>query len=790
MAGGIIGNLMFAVGFKLNTKGLDEGNKKISTLTKGVVGLGAAGVAAMAGLGIAGIAAATEFERSMSDIQSATGMAADQMEATRDIAKNLYSQNFGEDWNDLGSAISTVQQVTGQTGNELESTTQSALLLRDAFGYEINESIKSVDTMMKQFGITSEQAYDLLAQGTQKGLNKSDELIDSANEYANQFKSLGFSAEEMFDVFAAGSAEGVFQLDKVGDAVKEFNIRSKDGSKASVEAFEMLGLNADTMMHTFAKGGPQAKEAFSQILQMISDVEDPVLKNQIGVSLLGTQFEDLEANVVAGMGRSTSQFNSTGEAMAELNKIKFEKPGEAFAMFGRQIETSILIPIGEKLLPYFNQFGQWMADHKPQIEAVGNAIGDGLGAALDWTGDAVAFVYDKFNEFIPKVLEFKDNGVAAFQDFTGAIEDNKGTIMTIASVITTILIPALVRSGIQGTIAGARMAGAFMLSKIQIAANAAIMTGQMIVAMVRYVAQGWLAVASITATVVAWTAQKVAMGISTVATWAFTAAQWALNAAFWANPITWIVAAIIAVIVAAIVIFKNWGAISSWLTERWQALKAGTVSIFQSIGNFIKNMFTGLVTAVKTKATAMWDGIKSIWDRITGFLSGINLFDIGRNIIEGMVNGIGSMANAVVDKVKDIGNSITDKIKGILGIHSPSRVMMEVGFFTGEGLAQGIEGTQDRVSAASADVTDEIVPGNTKKAALAPAKSLAPARAAASSGAPSGSFNFDIKIDLKADGASASVASDVGAEVKRQVQAILEETLRRMGLQAPEMEGA
>ncbi|OMF01229.1 phage tail tape measure protein [Paenibacillus amylolyticus] len=231
MAGGIIGNLMFAVGFKLNTRGLDEGNKKISTLTKGVVGLGAAGVAAMAGLGIAGLAAATEFERSMSDIQSATGMAADQMEATRDIAKNLYSQNFGEDWNDLGSAISTVQQVMGQTGNELESTTQSALLLRDAFGFEINESIKSVDTMMKQFGITSEQAYDLLAQGAQKGLNKSDELIDSANEYANQFKSLGFSADEMFDVFAAGSAEGVFQLDKVGKkALPTINRGIKRGS--------------------------------------------------------------------------------------------------------------------------------------------------------------------------------------------------------------------------------------------------------------------------------------------------------------------------------------------------------------------------------------------------------------------------------------------------------------------------------------------------------------------------------------------------------------------------------
>ncbi|OMF09556.1 hypothetical protein BK129_01490 [Paenibacillus amylolyticus] len=785
MAGGIIGNLMFAVGFKLNTRGLDEGNKKISTLTKGVVGLGAAGVAAMAGLGIAGIAAATEFERSMSDIQSATGMAADQMEATRDIAKNLYSQNFGEDWNDLGSAISTVQQVTGQTGDELENTTQSALLLRDAFGFEINESIKSVDTMMQQFGITSEQAYELLAQGAQKGLNKTDELLDSANEYANQFSALGFSAEEMFDVFESGKS--AFQLDKVGDAVKEFNIRSKDGSKASIEAFEMLGLNADTMMHTFAKGGPQAKSAFNQIIQMISDVEDPVLKNQIGVSLLGTQFEDLEAGVIESMGRATSQFDSTGDAMAELNKIKFDKPGEAFQMFGRQIETSILIPIGEKLLPYFNEFGQWMADHKPQIEAVGNAIGDGLGAALDWAGDAVAFVYDKFNEFIPKILEFKDQAVSTFQDFKKTLEDNQGTIGAVVGIITTLLLPAFVQTGIQAMVAGARMTGAFLLSKAQMVANAAVMTGQMVLSMVRYVIQGWAVVASITATIIAWTAQKTVMVISTAASWAMTAAQWAMNAAFLANPITWVVLAIIAVIVIAIAVFKNWGAIKDWLVSKWQALKSGTISIFQSIGNFIKNMFAGLVTSVTTRATAIWDGIKSIWDRITGFLSGINLFDIGKNIIEGMINGIGSMANAVVDKVKDIGNSITDKIKGILGIHSPSRVMMEVGFFTGEGLARGIEGTQDRVSGASADVTEEIVPDVNGKSAMSPARALAPARAASGADA---NINLSLSIDLKGDAtpAAATAVSGASEDIKNMLQDVIEETIRRMGLNLTSVE--
>ncbi|ELK38882.1 minor tail protein, partial [Brevibacillus agri BAB-2500] len=129
-------------------------------------------------------------------------------------------------------------------------TTRNALLLRDAFGFEINESVKGADTMMKQFGITSDQAFSLIAQGAQKGLDKSGDLLDTANEYSNQFKSLGFTATEMFDTLAAGSQNGAFNLDKVGDAVKEFNIRSKDGSKTTIQAFEMLGLNADKMMHT------------------------------------------------------------------------------------------------------------------------------------------------------------------------------------------------------------------------------------------------------------------------------------------------------------------------------------------------------------------------------------------------------------------------------------------------------------------------------------------------------------------------------------------------------------
>lgn len=860
MAGGVIGNLMFAVGFKVADSALRRAQQETDGLEKSwnKVGIAAAGIAVAVGtVGKAAYDAASDFEKSMSNIQGATGMTAEQMEATKEVAKNLYSQNFGENWDDLGSAISAVQQVTGQTGSELEGTTRNALLLRDAFGYEVNESIKSVDTMMRQFGITSDQAYDLLAQGTQKGLNKSDELIDSANEYANQFAALGFSADEMFDVFAAGSAEGVFQLDKVGDAVKEFNIRAKDGSKASTEAFEALGLNADTMMHTFAKGGPQAKAAFSQVLQMISDIEDPVQKNQIGVALLGTQFEDLEASVVAGMGRATSQFKSTGDALAELNKVKFEKPGEAFQMFGRQLETGILIPIGEKILPYLTELGQWFADHKPQIEAFGAALGDKIGGAIDGIASAVQAALPT----LQTIWDIIKDVATSFAQWDGALPTVVGLTTAFAAYKATLMAvnTAQKLQAMWAARAAVKQAALnFVMSLNPIGLVIAAIVGLVAAFVIAYkksdkfreiVNKAWAGIKnafSATMDFFTLTVPAVFNDIVTfIKTWGTNFLNIFINpfqtgvnlvknkwgeiknfavTAFngivsflktWGpmflialtGPIGWTVALTIKYwdqiktgTIAAFTAVKAWlvsvwnsiasavsGAVNvvwSRIVSAWNTISAVNAAIFGGIRNFLSNTWNNIVNTVSTAATNIWNKITGIWNQITGFLKGINLFDIGRNIIEGMINGISSMANAVVERVKQIGDSITEKIKSILGIHSPSRVMMEVGFFTGEGLARGIEGTQDRVAAASAGVTEEIVPQASP--AASPARALAPARVPGAGGA-AGRMEISVNIDLRADASDANVASDVGAEVQRQVQAIVEQVFRRMGLPAPEV---
>ncbi|GED35043.1 phage tail tape measure protein [Brevibacillus centrosporus] len=345
----------------------------------------------------------TGFQDSMAQLRASTGATIQDMQALSESAKNLYNQNLGEDWNDVANSLSLVKQVTQQTGAELEETTKNAMVYRDVFGEDIQQSIKASDTMMKNFGITSDQAYNLLAQGAQKGLNKSDELIDSANEYAPYFSTLGFTANQMFDTFSAGLASGAFNLDKVGDAVKEFNIRVKDDSKGTNDAFASLGFNANEMAQTFAKGGPAAQKAFTKVVDAISKVQDPVKKNVLGVQLFGTQFEDLEKDVIAAMGSARSQFDMTKSTMDEVANVKYSTASKALQGIGRQIMTNVIMPIGDLALPGLQAFSDWFKDAIPKVKGFFSKIGSMWGPFIGEATKELQGLFGGWDEFLPDI---------------------------------------------------------------------------------------------------------------------------------------------------------------------------------------------------------------------------------------------------------------------------------------------------------------------------------------------------------------------------------------------------
>jgi phage-related protein len=106
--------------------------------------------------------------------------------------------------------------------------------------------------------------------------------------------------------------------------------------------------------------------------------------------------------------------------------------------------------------------------------------------------------------------------------------------------------------------------------------------------------------------------------------------------------------------------------------------------------------------------TAIKETAQKIWKNIEQFFKNVDLKQIGKDIIKGLITGIGSMADAVKKTVKGIADNITGTVRKVLGIHSPSRVMMEVGKFVGAGLAKGITGSASQVEAAGKALASKL----------------------------------------------------------------------------------
>ena len=84
----------------------------------------------------------------------------------------MYKDNFGGSMEDAANAVAVTYQQTKLMGDELQKATENAMLLEDTFGYDVNESIRSAQALADNFGVSIEDAYNLMVQGAQAGLDK------------------------------------------------------------------------------------------------------------------------------------------------------------------------------------------------------------------------------------------------------------------------------------------------------------------------------------------------------------------------------------------------------------------------------------------------------------------------------------------------------------------------------------------------------------------------------------------------------------------------------------------
>src|SRR5699024_12381288 len=100
------------------------------------------------------------------------------------------------------------------------------------------------------------------------------------------------------------------------------------------------------------------------------------------------------------------------------------------------------------------------------------------------------------------------------------------------------------------------------------------------------------------------------------------------------------------------------------------------------IWNKIKKKFLNKKNSVKEKVKKVKQTIKNNWNSAVEFLKNIDLMQVGKDIIQGLIDGIGSMARAAKNKAKEIAGGITGGIKNLLKISSPSKVLAEIGRWT------------------------------------------------------------------------------------------------------------
>nr|DAG87010.1 MAG TPA: minor tail protein [Caudoviricetes sp.] len=377
------------------------GNKGTDAIGAVAGALAAAGITAKV-MEIAG--AVYELSGSFSEaektIVGATGATGRELDELMSNSLDVYASSSAENLNEVAASMMNVKTATGLTGDALEEATDAALVLNNVLGYEVAESSRTAGALMKNFGVSAQEAYNLIAIGAQNGADKNGDLLDVLNEYSAQYSALGLSAEEFVSSLVDGAEAGVFSVDKVGDAVKEFNIRAKDGSDTTAEAFELLGMNADIMSEKFAAGGDTARTAFFEVVNALESMDDPMAKNAAAVGLFGTQYEDLEATVLPVLsgieGGTLDMYDAVGTLAEGAQSMgdEWQAAGNSIkAAFGSAITPAV--SAGSSALAGFVQgVGEFLQEHPAVTKAI-TAIGVGLGVvvagfALYAAGSAVA----------------------------------------------------------------------------------------------------------------------------------------------------------------------------------------------------------------------------------------------------------------------------------------------------------------------------------------------------------------------------------------------------------------
>ncbi|WP_141540076.1 DUF2207 domain-containing protein, partial [Bacillus cereus] len=266
------------------------------------------------------------------------------------------------------------------------SMAKSAAVIAQSYeGIDFTELIQETYEIGNELGISQEHALSMTDALLKMGFPP--EQLDIIAEYGSQLTRAGFKAEEVQAIMEAGVETGSWNIDNLLDGLKEGRIQlnefAQGADKALKEALDGSGIATEQIEKwgaAVAKGGSDGSKAMVEVAKAIEGIEDPVKKNQVGVKVLATMFEDQGQNLTNTLIRAsekTVDFQKNQEKLNESIKKMDANPAVKFQKAMEDLKMA-LEPILGVIADVVASIADWISNN-PELAATLAAVATAIG---------------------------------------------------------------------------------------------------------------------------------------------------------------------------------------------------------------------------------------------------------------------------------------------------------------------------------------------------------------------------------------------------------------------------
>lgn len=339
----------------------------------------AGGAATAVGGALTGtVISANSEEKALNSLQAQTGLTTEELSKYESVIDEIYKDNFGESQEDIANTLSKIKQVTDeQNPQKLKDMAENLYTLEATFdNFDISETLRGINGLMTNMGLTADEAFDYIVKGAQNGLNYSGELGDNIAEYSQIWGQAGFDAEQMFSILENGTKNGAYNLDKVNDFVKEFTISLSDGR---IE--ENLGSFSKGTGEIFKKwkdGKATASDVFYSVISDLKNTKNEQKALTTASTVWSALGEDNAMKVIKSLGNVNKNYKNVKGSMEKIKDIKYDDVESDWASLGRTVQTDVINPIGKSLFPEVKKLCKFVENHTddiiPTLKVVGSLV--------------------------------------------------------------------------------------------------------------------------------------------------------------------------------------------------------------------------------------------------------------------------------------------------------------------------------------------------------------------------------------------------------------------------------